>query len=719
MASYTIELAPSLCGYVDSSDNIPLGSVSRQNYADVSSNTISLIKFDTSALSDKKKKKINNSYINAPWIACRKPATYIGGSFSWLQSSFDSNVTYNLCPNSGVIFFKYIEKPSYYGTYVFPFKNYDSGNIGYGNQAAPRNLFNQLSIGFKISNEVNAEDIKSMDWFTAGNGSSTPFLDWRFVFVLEDWNPALTPRFPISSAYVNPFAANTFSIGFDAFESIDFPTAQTVTYEIKDVSTGAVVSHDASMSVNLRNRNYLDIPVSANTVISGKNYQWRAKIVTDDGTTNFSAWADFTTLDAIPGAPIIVFPQSKYLDGASAITLTWQHNVTTGSTQHAYDLQYKQTGDWISLASHAISSAQSYTLPANFFAAGQMYWRVRTYNIDDVAGTYGTSSANVVQAKPVTPIISNITSTPRSTVSWQSVGQQAYKLFVKDSSGAMVWESGETFGTARSLQFDTFLADGNYTVSLTIQNGQGVWSDYANVSVHIANSPPPGDDYLVATPVYGGVKLDITLPVPQGVDYVGETYVGESYAAHQPYNASGTRYILRDGEPIALITGTTYTDYSLSGEHTYVCRIATTSGNYYDTKPVTAAPIIKYACISKFSTPQNVLALKFNEGSKPKLNDQLSKSYSEHYYAGRALSVHDITEHYSSVWDFTYSFLSKADYDALRQLLLDGDTVMLRDRRGYKAVGTLGSLKPSIGSNSIVASFTITESDASEVISYV
>lgn len=720
MASYSIELEPTLYGTIDAADTDDPVSGST-SYPLVSDTVSTLVKFNTSALASYKKKKIIETYYRTYYIKTDvNYKKYVGGAFSWIQSTFSGSTSYQNQPPSGVAFFKYLDKTGDNAIYVFPFPYYDVGYVGYDNSPAPRSLFDQLSIGIKLSNQVKTEDRQPVYWGDIfPNGGWSNFELTRFVFSLEDWNPILTARFPISNAYINAAINNTFSLSFDAFKSIDYPTAQTITYEIKDVSTGTVTSHTASASINLKGRNYLEWAVPANTVVTGKNYQWRAKITTDDGGTAFSDWANFTTLDAAPGIPTIISPQSKYLDGATAITLTWQHNVSTGSAQHAYDLQYKQTGDWTSIVSHTVSSAQSYTVAANFFTAGQMYWRVRTYNTDDTPGDWGTSSANVVQAKPVTPIIQSITTAPRSTISWQSVGQQAYQLTVKNASGTVMQDTGEVYGTAKSKTVDLYLVDGNYTFDLTIQNGQGIWSDHAVQSVHISNSPPLGDDQLTATSQFGAVKLDLVLPNPKGVDYVGETYVGESYAAHQPYYASGTRYVLRDGEPIARITGTSYIDYTPSGTHQYAIRIVTADGNYKDTNNVSAEPIIKYACISKYNSPQNVLTLKFNQGAKPVLDRQLSKVFNSHFFAGRALPCYDVTEHHESVWSFTYSFLSRADYDTLYQLLLDGDTVMFRDQRGYKAVGTITSVKqvPSYRNINVV-NFSISETDASEVIAY-
>lgn len=694
-----------------------------------------LLKFDTSSIDSYKKKKINSILlvINAQFYGSQPigNVTDVGGSLSWLYSAFDATtVTYNSKPQSKRAFVKYAKGTSNWSDYSIPIQYYNQGFIGYDGEPAPRNLYDQLGIGFWLSNEVPENDYTYVMYACGCWRASAYITDpdeifektdarTKFSFTFEDWSPTLTARSPISNAYINPFIPNLFSVSFGAFDSIDYPTAQTITYEAKDLSTESVTSHTASVSINLRNRTYVEWTVPANTFPSGKNWQWRAKITTDDGETGFSDWANFTTADATPTAPTIVSPQSKYLVGADAITLTWKHNVTTGSSQYAYDLQYRQAGDWTNIAAHTVSSAQSYTLASNFFTAGTMYWRVRTYNIDDVAGPWGTSAANVIQAKPVTPILFGVTSTPRFMACWQSVGQQAYQFTVTNSTGNTVFDSGEVYGADKCITVDDYLADGNYTLSLKIQNGLGVWSDTATQVIHIKNSQQPGDDTLSATSVFGGVKLTLSLPEPTGASYIGDdVYVSEVYLAHQPYYAAGDRYILRDGIPIAKITGTTYIDYTASGLHQYVCRVVY-QGNYHDSNVVFAASSIKYACIARLEAPDSVMILKFNEGEAPKSDNQLTKVVNSNYYSGRALPVYDVTEHHSSAWNYTYSLLSQNDFETILTLFNSGGPIIFRDWKGNRSIGILTALKkvPS-KRNGIQIGFTIEESDAEEAVIY-
>ena len=282
-----------------------------------------------------------------------------GGSVSWVYNGFNADVTWNNQPQRGVILLAFksyqMSDTPVHPSFRIELPIYKKGYLGKYGSIAPYGIFEQLFIGINLGWDVSSADYPT--------DPSLPFepnvLSADLVF--EDWNPTLTARFPLLGAYVSPSIANNFSVSFDAFDSIDYPTVQTITYEVKDTATGTVVDHTASVSINLKDRNYIEWTVPANTLVSGKDYQWRAKLTTDDGETGYSNWADFTTRDATPGLPTIIYPQSKYLIGSDAITLQWQHNVTTGSAQHAFDLQYKQAGSWTDIAAHTYSAAQSYT----------------------------------------------------------------------------------------------------------------------------------------------------------------------------------------------------------------------------------------------------------------------------------------------------------------------------------------------------------------------
>lgn len=1112
-----------------------------------------LFKFDNAPLANYLKKAVKHAYVRIYNVSAEKMSSesekYIGGTIEALNTTFnESTVTWNNTPSSRVLFLIYIQvsaSSTTIGTQSIEVPYYQAGYSGYDGQAATRSLYAQLPIGIRIGNHATIADKKNVNYYSK-NDNHAGSTNVDVLFELEDWNPALTVRFPTVGAFVKASIVNTFSVSFDAFDSINYPTAQTITYEVKNTSTGTVTSHTASVSINLNGRTYIEWTVPAGTLENGKDYQWRAKITTDDGTTGWSGWADFTTKDAIPGQPTIVSPQAKYLIGSDPTTLSWQHNIATGSAQHAFDLQYKQAGSWTDIVVHEVSADQSYTVPGDYFAAGQMYWRVRTYNTDDIAGDWGTSSANVVQAKPETPILSQIASVPRLSASWQSVGQQAYRFTVANAAGKIVYDSGDTYGVGKTITIDDYLPDGNYTVSLKIQNGLGMWSDPAVSGIAIQNTPQAGEDVITAQSIFGGVRIDLGLPntqqtgnpltyenIPEGSEFTAAVISGEteeigtgekgpdnpyalngttkltssdggensqeidfdplysvgdqhdtldlltgerttitelhqldesegweydpeslssyggssldivdaqeegeftklavegqtaqdgtgdpspdnvrplhgitaltvtdggsqsqtvtlpqplyslpdgtadeieavsgqgmqrvgkivlngtetwaaaasntlyqkfeytlpdkkqarncpafcdrfnvftmhdydlmlregyadgigSYArcililksrltgwldtwtsaqkvaafkswlsanpvtvlyelatpqaisgtpqsvqtyAHtivttdiptnisatyvnndpalyvhcpsaiaqigecthfknQDYgsewydgeqgigidgtnlylkvpktitktlpeflvwiaaqtvqfltlrsepvssqddaktipiyypstiltldrgtmtvsrstiSAAGTRYILRDGNPIAKITGTSYVDYTSSGAHEYICRIVTPDGNYRGTNAVMALPLIKYACISKFEAPNQILALKFGEGQPPQRSNQSSKIYSSNHFTGRTLPVHDVTEQYNSTWEYTYSLLSREDYLNLYQLFLDGETVLFRDSKGYKAIGTMTSIKPTPSRKTLGVSFSIEESDVIEGIDY-
>ena len=367
---------------------------------------ISFLKLDNSPLNNKKRKKILSIgfVFDSSWVQNISGVRRYGGTIAALKNTFTLG---NISDTAEQIVFyaKYGEEPS-----SEPFRKprklnleyYNSDSVGIYGEKIYRSFFEQLPVGFVFANAVPLNERKSLDW-----GDGEAFVE----FYLSDFD-TISPFAPTDGTYLNPTTLNDFVVSFDAFESIEHPTVTQAQVEIRNVATSAVTPLTRNMSVNLRGRNTVDIPIPANTMQKNTDYQWRAKLIHNDGETGWTDWADFTTAEAIPNAPIIKSPQSAYLDAAQPVTLTWEHDIDTGSTQYAYDLAYKQNGDWVTLANHLVSAAQSRIIPANTLTAGSFVWRVRTYNRDDIPGPYAESATNVVQAPPQRPVMLRYSGNP-------------------------------------------------------------------------------------------------------------------------------------------------------------------------------------------------------------------------------------------------------------------------------------------------------------------
>lgn len=674
-------------------------------------NDVGFAKFNNSPLNSYKKKKIDtiafvfdNSRI---WKYAVSDSVYrVGGSIGALKNTFSSSSTNN---DENIVFnFGYEEIKSSGGSYISAkhtkqiqfFKKDDAGLYS---GKLYRSLYDQLPVGFIFSNNAPSDQKMQLRWTGWADES---WLEFR----LSDFD-SVTSFAPTENAFIDALKANTFTVSFDDFDSIDYPTVTKATVEIKDLATSTTVTVENTLSINLQGRSSVEVNIPANTTAKNKNYQWRAKLTTNDGETNFSEWANFTTTDAIPNAPIIKSPQSSYLDAASPITLSWTHDIDTGSTQYAYDIDYKQSGGWVSFKSHVVSAASTDTIPANTLEAGSFVWRVRTYNTDNVSGAYAESATNIVQARPQTPIIMSVSTLPKMVIAWQSSGQQAYELTIGT-------EKIYLFGIDKSYTYPGYLPDGSYAIALRVQNSQGLWSENATANVSVKNVPISGEDIITATTVSGGVRIDLGLPDVQDAVYLNECYVGEFYAVHEPQAATGDRYLLRDGVPIAKLDGTSYIDYESAGLSEYMIRVVS-GGNYYDSPAVYAAPRIKYGVMAAADNPAEFIPLAYRFDSKPQPQKQLTKGYNQHYFSGRPQPVYDITEHYQTTWLLEYS-MRRGDYAKLDAWAKAGKSLLIRYNDGTVIRGIAqGANITKVLRDVLTVSLTVAVHDYTEAIDYV
>lgn len=671
---------------------------------------IAFAKFDQSPISAYKKKKIDSVNFVFDSVGIRKKDNddkvfRCGGTIAALKSTFSSQTTDSAERTAFSIEYKEYTSSSggpIYRKSVFEVNYYFNNSSGLFGGTLYRSFYDQMAIGFLFGNDAPSSQRKQFVWFSSA--------DENIEFELSDFD-TISAFSPIENIFVNALITNTFAVSFDAFDSIEHPTVTKATVEIVDLETSAVTTVENNLSINLKGVSSVNISIPANTVAKNKNYQWRAKLTTNDGETNYSAWANFTTSDAIPNAPIIKSPQSSYLDAASPITLSWTHDIDTGSTQYAYDIYYKQSGGWVSFKSHVVSAASTDTIPANTLEAGSFVWRVRTYNTDNISGAYAESATNIVQARPQTPIIMSISTLPKMVIAWQSSGQQAYELTIGT-------EKIYQFGIDKSYTYPGYLPDGSYAIALRVQNSQGLWSEYATANVSVKNVPISGEDIITATTISGGVRIDLGLPDVQDAVYLNECYVGEFYTVHEPQTATGDRYLLRDGVPIAKLDGTSYIDYESAGLSEYVLRVVS-GGNYYDSPAVYAAPRIKYGVMAAADNPAEFIPLAYRFDSKPQPQKQLTKGYNQHYFSGRAQPVYDITEHYQTTWPLEYS-MRRGDYAKLDAWAKAGKSLLIRYNDGTVICGIAqGTNITKVLRETVSVSFTVMVHDYTEAIDYV
>lgn len=391
---------------------------------------------------------------------------------------------------------------------------------------------------------------------------------------------------------------------------------------------------------------------------SADEIEWSIEVTTNTGQTHVSDWYTLSTVEALSEA-VPISPVSTMVDGSAPCKFSWAHNIATSTAQTAADLQY-HTGDglWQALG-HVSGDSTEYTVPANTFSSGSVFWRVRTYNTDSTAGDWSDPVEIIVVAAPPAPVVQVTSgSAPRVSISWQSTDQQAWEAVVAGIS------SGIVYGLAKGWRLPDYLPDGTYTAKVRVCNKYNLWSPWGSCSVQVSNA----------------VGEAIVLTAADGVA-VSLRWASSGYDAY---------YVLRDGRPIAKTTEQSYTDNFCSGSHTYTVRgVIAATGMYGLSNAATAASTCETVCISPVPNAK-WLRLRYADTSDRRTSLNTSRTVNYQYLPGAEYPSAEISEWTSATMSVQCAFASPAESAELEAL--QGSLVCVKDRRGNCAIGVLEAL---------------------------
>lgn len=227
------------------------------------------------------------------------------------------------------------------------------------------------------------------------------------------------------------------------------------------------------------------------------------------------------------------------------VLYSWNYSNVTGESQYAFDLQTSSDNStWTTIFSHVVTSDT--TVMYTQSSAGDTYWRVRGYNQNDIAGDWSESVRYVNNVPPRPPVILDVVLGGRIQVRWSAENQISYRVQVmQNTNNQLVYDSGDVYGTESLALVNTYLPNGNYTVRVRISNIYGNESPWSS-TVFQQSSELASLDYSAS---YSEQNNGVTINV-----YSDEF---EKY------------YILRNGELVAQMQGSEYTDHFASGKTDY------------------------------------------------------------------------------------------------------------------------------------------------------
>lgn len=413
------------------------------------------------------------------------------------------------------------------------------------------------------------------------------------------------------------------------------------------------------------------VTIPANTFPVGTVY-WKVSGTDGAGQTSETQVYTITTADAQAVASP-VYPISRVIDESAPIEFKWNIANAYGNAATGADLEYStDSATWVPLG-HVDGTANTFTAPDGTFTAGKYYWRVRSYNTDNVAGPWSATPTFIYL---VAPVVENLqaTSEPFATITWQSAEQQAYKIEVDGVS------LGTFFGPDKSYTLQDFLEDGEHTVQVAVQNSFSLWSETASYTFTVTNVP--GDE--------------VTLQGQFAIDAALYWYTESE---------SSNFLVYRDGKKIGSSNSNIFTDRFVLGQHSYYVLNVLPGGYYTKSNVVTGTMKACTTVIDTLQEPSGWMELRLTANDPDEQIFSYQRTASLRHFTGSVYPILELAKYEdgSGTYDVAFPDLPSAQaFEALK-----GKVVIIKSRGGNVVIGALLQLQKRVGDFFIAYDFTV------------
>ena len=496
----------------------------------------------------------------------------------------------------------------------------------------------------------------------------------------------------IVKMYANTWASNfggkTISKTAGADIELSVPTTQSGLCYAEVYQTGiSVIWRDvgstSEQEIQMANGAAQQLVIPAGTFSGKSQVQIRPKITSNNGQTSTAdAWLTITLQDEKSTA-VPISPVNDIIDKNADAVFRWAHVITTGTPQTKAELQISDNGTvWTALAT--VTGADTYyTVAAGSIETGTHFWRVRTYNGDGVASDWSSAAEFICVGTPDAPVVLVQSSTPRPSVSWQTTEQQAYQVEIDG-----VYASGTRFGTGKTWKAPFYLADGNYTVRVRVQNEYGFWSPWGTAALPVTNVPGSS----ITLTAEGGIEAVLRW-TPGSFDYY---------------------LVYRDGVAIAKVTKPSYTDAASIG--TVIYQVRGCYGNSDNYRLSEAVEVTVSTDKVRLYDVERGEWLHFLYDSSAHRSTGLSLSHDIQYVqlSGHTYPVAERSEFKSRALRITCVCADDAERQLLRALL--GHLTCCKTPEGNMTIGYPASISESSDDFFSTYTFTIEQIDRKEEI---
>lgn len=484
---------------------------------------------------------------------------------------------------------------------------------------------------------------------------------------------AITPQDSPTSGYADPRNAITFKWYFTDGENTY--VQQSAAFKWREA--GEENWNTISVSGTTQS-----VTVPANTFPILSNIEWMLSGTDAGGATSETSVFTFSTTASTAYA-VCGYPIGRVIDGSKDIVFTWTVRNSDGSQPTRIVLEWKKSTEaasaWRTLTDSS-DPIMSYTAVANTFPAGPIDWRVTAYNRDSVAGPASAASF-VCVAAPDAPIGLTATAVPRTMIRWQPTGQKAYEIQIDSKTVRSAYGPEVT-----SWQVMEPLQDGLHTVRVRIQGEYGLWSNWAETTISVANAPK------------GTISLKGKFRVDAELKW---TYTGNAVPE--------IIAIYRDGKWIGQATGKlAYTDRFVLGEHSYRVEYWYADGNYDRSNEVSGSMASEILRIAPYEGGE-WMALKYSDSGDRKQGFSWSQESAMHQVSGSRWPVLETAPYETLTGSYDCAFTEEACIRKFEQLR--GRIVILKSKGGNVVIGGLTATQKTVGLFYTVFSFSVRQCD--------
>ncbi len=416
-----------------------------------------------------------------------------------------------------------------------------------------------------------------------------------------------------------------------------------------------------------------------------QGFRWQVDVCTSDGVWSEPSdhWYQVSCVDDSVSTSVALRPQKVIIDGTVTNDFYWEQYNESGSQSRRAELQYSQDCvQWISFA-ESYGLGNSCPVAGDILPAGQVWWRVRTYNASDVAGPWSDPVPVTVRSAPQKPTAVLAGRTPSPLIQWNSPEQVAAEVKIGE-------KSHRVYGKTYQLRWPEVLLDGVHTVAVRVQNLYALWSEWTEVAVEIINYPQ-GNFQLNG----GSVNESVLLSWNRSF-YKVQVWRGESLLAELADNSLS------------------HWDHESIGRNLYWLRGITEEGYYTDSNQIPATVNVNGSVIGKLGKTVEWIPLKGRyKAPSGHVCRMESKLEYRHYAAEQLPKLINKQQHLIS-----HQMSFSVDAKELEQLekirALAGQQVIYKDARGELIYGILTEVVSSHRGIYIDVDFTIAEAKLEE-----